>query len=62
MYAYQQLLLELDPEPADEALEELLARVAERDTPYDRDHGYHGGVDGFDDAEPVAVESDDDQA
>ena len=62
MYAYQQLLLELDPEPADEALEELLSRVAERDTPYDGDHGYHGSADGFDDVAPVAAGPDDDQA
>ena len=62
MYAYQQLMLGLEPEPADEAIEELLARVAEGDAPYYGYDGSHGCVDGFDDAEPVDVESDDDQA
>ena len=59
MHAYRQLTLGLDWEPVDEAIEELLARVAEGDAPY---YGYHGCVDGMGDAEPVAVESDDDQA
>ena len=65
MYVCQQLLLGLEPEPADEAIEELLARVGEVDSPYygfDGYHGYHVCIDGMDDAEPVAVESDDDQA
>lgn len=38
MYPYQQLHLGLDVEPADEALEELLARVRDADYPYSTDH------------------------
>jgi len=62
MYTYQQLLLGLEPEAADEAIEELLARVREGGYPYYGDDGYHGCVDGMDDAEPVAEEPADDQA
>jgi hypothetical protein len=62
MYGCQQLMLELEPEPADEALEELLSRVAEEQGAYDRQHGYHVGVARLGCFEPVDGESDDDQA
>jgi hypothetical protein len=62
MYPYQQLTLGLDQEAADEALEELLARVAEESSPYYGQHGYHGCVARLGCFEPVGEETDDDQA
>ena len=62
MYAQRLLLLGLEPEPADEAIEELLSRVAEETRPYYGQHACHIAAETLGGFEPVGEETDDDQA
>ena len=62
MYPYQQLTLGLEPEPADEALEALLSRVAEEQSAYHGQHGYHVAGETLGCFEPLEAEPDDGQA
>ena len=62
MYPCQQLTRGLDWELADEALEELLSRVAEEQSAYYGQHACHTADETLGGFEPVEEEPDDGQA